>query len=282
MAPREHDRGADTEDRTAVMAQVVEAPADFYDDRYRHGYQRELLASGYDACVLTALRWALARVRAGGKAPGRILDLGCGQGRYMGELAAAFPRAELAGADVSHVGLDLARERFGAAEYLEIGADGVIPAEDESFELITMIDVIEHVIDASRTARALHRLLRPGGWAVLTTPCANKGSIAWIFNLLTNGFEETLDGYGRFRTDEPAHLRRLRSRDARKLLTDAGLEVDAIRWWGHLFTAIADAGPGIARLPLPMRQSLARADWRMGRRLPNGSAMLVVARKNGG
>lgn len=262
------------------MTRVTAAPSDFYDERYRDGYyHRELLESGYDACVLAALRWAFAQVRISGSAPESILDLGCGQGRCMAELAADFPSARLTGADVSHVGLELARKRFPAAEYLELGDDGIVPAPDSSFDLITMVDVIEHVVDAGSESRALHRLLRPGGWAIITTPCANRGSIAWLFNLLTSGFETTPDGYGRFATDEPAHLRRLRSRDARTMLRAAGLEVEAVRWWGHATTVLADNGPGVRQLPPRARHALARLDWRLARRLPNGGAMLVVARR---
>jgi SAM-dependent methyltransferase len=274
------DLRAEGSDRRAVMAQVAEAPSDFYDERYRHGYyHRDLLASGYDACVLASLRWAFEVVRARSPAPERILDLGCGQGRCMPELAALFPRAQLTGADVSRVGLDLARERFPRAEYLQLDDDGVVPAPDSSFDLITMVDVIEHVVDAGTESRALNRLLRPGGWAIITTPCANRGSIAWWFNLLTGGFEATPDGYGRFATDDPAHLRRLRSSDARAMLDRAGLRVEAVRWWGHLATALADVGPGVRRLPPGLRRSIALADWRFLRRVPAGAAMLVVARK---
>jgi SAM-dependent methyltransferase len=280
MAHRDDLRRGGVAERDAVMAQVVEAPADFYDDRYRHGfYREELLASGYDACVLEALRWGIDRVRGAGPAPREILDLGCGQGRCMGELAANFPRARLTGADVSHVGLELARGRFPDATYLELGDEGQVPAGDGSFDLIAMIDVIEHVVDAGETSQELRRLLRPGGSVIITTPCANRGSIAWWFNLITGGFEATLDGYGRFATDEPAHLRRLRSHDLRELLGGAGLEVLDVRWWGHLATALADVAPGLSRLPLGARQSLARLDWRLARRLPNGAAMVAVARK---
>jgi SAM-dependent methyltransferase len=282
MGPGDDLRG-DSEDRRSVMELVVEAPSDFYDERYRHGYyHRSLLESGYDACVLEALRWGFERVRAGGPAPERILDLGCGQGRCMAELAADFPRAELTGADVSHVGLELARRRFPEATYLELGDDGVVPAADASFDLITMVDVIEHVVDAGTESRALYRLLRPGGWAIITTPCANRGSIAWWFNLLTGGFEATLDGYGRFATDDPAHLRRLHSRDARSLLESAGLDVQAVRWWGHVATPLADNAPGFKRLPPRVRRALARLDWRLGRRLPTGDGMLVIARRPAG
>ena len=260
------------------MEIAATAPQPFYDARYRHGYQRDLLASGYDACVLAALRWALERPEVAEPRREAVLDFGCGQGRYMPELAARFPRARISGADISGVALELAAERYPDASYL--AADGHrVPAADESFDLIVSIDVIEHVADAGATAAELARLLRPGGAAVLTTPCANRGSIAWFYNELFGGFEETPDGLGRFATDEPAHLRRLTSGEARRLLEGAGLEVLGTRWWGHALTALADGMPGVRSLPLPRRRGLAMLDWRLFRRIPNGAAMVLLARR---
>jgi len=262
-------------DRNEVIALVSESPSRFYDERYRAGYQAAILDSGYDACVLEALRWAIAEARVGG---GAVLDYGCGQGRYLPVLAELVPGAQLHGADISAVALELAGGRFPAATLTPI-EDQRLPLDGGRFDLIVLIDVIEHVLDAPTTAAELHRLLRPGGVVVLTTPCANRGSAAWAYNRLLAGFEETPDGTGRFATDEPAHLRRLRSREARELLRNAGLEVEALRWWGHLGTPLGDH---FERLPLSFRRRLAMLDWRLFRRMPNGGAMVVVARRPAG
>jgi SAM-dependent methyltransferase len=258
--------------RSEVIALVSESPRRFYDERYRAGYQQSILGSGYDVCVLEALRWAIAGTRLSG---GPVLDFGCGQGRYLPVLAELVPAADLHGADISAVALGLAAERFPAARLVRI-EDERVPFEGERFELIVMIDVIEHVLDAPAAFAELHRLLRPGGVVVLTTPCANRGSAAWAYNRLLAGFEDTPDGTGRFATDEPAHLRRLRSGDARKLLAGAGLELEALRFWGHVGTPLADR---FERLPLGLRRRLAMLDWRLFRQLPNAGAMVLRAHK---
>ncbi len=222
-------READVEgDRDAVMRGAARSPRRFYDGRYRAGYQGEILESGYDACVLAALRWALRPHRG---LRGRVLDFGCGQGRYLPVLARLLPEAELHGADVSAVALELAARRGVRAELQLAEPDGLPETADESIDLALLVDVIEHVAAAGPTMAELRRVLRPGGRIVLTTPCANPGSAAWAYNRLTAGFEETPDGIGRFATDEPAHLRRLRSGEMRGLLAAEGLRTDAIRWW---------------------------------------------------
>ncbi len=221
------------------------------------------------------MRWAVAGSRVDA---GAVLDFGCGQGRYLPVLAELMPEAELHGADISPVALGLASERFPAVTLTRIEGER-LPVEGERFELIVMVDVIEHVLDAPATAAELQRLLRPGGALVLTTPCANRGSAAWTYNRLSAGFEETPDGTGRFATDEPAHLRRLRSGEARELLAAAGLELEAQRFWGHVGTPLGDS---FDRLSLAFKRRLAMLDWKLFRRLPNGGAMVLRARKPGG
>ena len=257
------------------MELAASSPGSFYDERYRAGYQRDLLESGYDACVLAAVRWALARSGLDRRERVAVLDLGCGQGRYIPVLGEALPDAALHGADVSAVALELAAKRVGDAVLLEVDGQRV-PAADESFDLIVLVDVIEHVRDAELTAAELRRLLKPGGVVVLTTPCANRGSIAWAYNAVSDGFERTPDGTGRFSTDEPAHLRRLRSADAHGLLERAGLRVRLTRFWGHLVTPVADR---VTVLPLRARHRLAMLDWHLFRRLPNAGAMVLVAQR---
>ncbi len=255
------------------MRGAARAPRRFYDGRYREGYQSAILESGYDACVLAALRWALRPYRSL-REP--VLDFGCGQGRYLPVLGALLPGAELRGADISPVALELAASRSVEAALTLADPDGLPEIATESIGLTVMVDVIEHVADAGRTVTEIRRVLRPGGHLVLTTPCANPGSIGWLYNRLTVGFEQTPDGIGRFATDEPAHLRRLHSGEARGMLAAAGMRVDVVRWWGHLVTPLADR---LESLPLPLRRQAALLDWRLFRRLPNGGAMVVVAHK---
>lgn len=95
----------------------------------------------------------------------RILDIGCGTGANL-ELLSQFGEAE--GVDVSADALAFCHERGlrnvrqGAAEHL--------PWEDGSFDLVTGLDVVEHLDDDIAGLREMRRVLRPGGYAFLFVP----------------------------------------------------------------------------------------------------------------
>ena len=248
----------------------------FYDDRYEHGYMRDFV-DPYEACRVVTVRDTLRRLPG---EPERVLDYGCGEGRYLEVVRERFPNARLVGCDVSSVALDHARRRRPWADYTKMD-DERAPLEDGSFDLILSVEVLEHVADVELATRELARLLAPGGRLVLTTPCANPGSLEWTINRLRGGLQRTSDGYGRFATDEPGHLRRLTSRDLRVLLQRAGLVVDRMDFRAQLFAALMIRVPGRAARVLGRRGmvELGLLDWRLFRRLPNGATVIVVAQR---
>jgi hypothetical protein len=93
-------------------------------------------------------------------------------------------------------------------------------------------------------------------------------------NRMAGGLEWTPDGYGRFGTDEPGHLRRLTSRDLRVLLARAAISVDRIDYRAHFFSTLM-AQPHATRLPLGLRVAVGMLDWQLFRRLPNAATMVA-------
>jgi len=100
----------------------------------------------------------------------RILDLGCGRGWLSRSLAA---RGEVLGADVTAAAVERARELFPGLRFERADVEGLLASRGEaSFDLVVASEVLEHVGDGDKPAflRGVHRLLRPGGHAILTTP----------------------------------------------------------------------------------------------------------------
>jgi len=95
----------------------------------------------------------------------RILDVGCGTGANL-QMLAQFGAAE--GVDVSSEALEFCRAR-GLAKVRQ-GAAETLPYEDASFDLVTGLDVVEHLDDDLSGLREMRRVLRPGGRALLFVP----------------------------------------------------------------------------------------------------------------
>jgi ubiquinone/menaquinone biosynthesis C-methylase UbiE len=99
----------------------------------------------------------------------RILDLGCGTGRYSESLAAHFD-AEVVGVDPSEKMLDQARTKLrdNRVRY-ETGCGEAIPLPDDSVDLIFMSMSFHHFHDPMLAARECRRVLRDGGTALVRT-----------------------------------------------------------------------------------------------------------------
>jgi SAM-dependent methyltransferase len=100
-----------------------------------------------------------------GKLRPRILDVGCGTGANL-QMLSRFGAAE--GVDVSTEALDFCRAR-GLAQVKQ-GAAESLPFADASFDLVTGLDVVEHLDDDIAGLSEMHRVLRPNGRAVLFVP----------------------------------------------------------------------------------------------------------------
>jgi 2-polyprenyl-3-methyl-5-hydroxy-6-metoxy-1,4-benzoquinol methylase len=99
------------------------------------------------------------------KRPGRVLDIGCGNGEWL-------LLAKAAGWQVAGVDPDPTARALGGRQGLEIREGGADAWADqpETFDVITMNHVIEHVHDPLETLRTIRTLLRPGGHLFVETP----------------------------------------------------------------------------------------------------------------
>ena len=95
----------------------------------------------------------------------RILDVGCGTGANL-KMLASFGEAE--GVDISQQALEFCRQR--GLENVKFGAAESLPYEAGSFDLVTALDVIEHLDDDHAGLSEIGRVLRPGGRALLFVP----------------------------------------------------------------------------------------------------------------
>ena len=144
--------------------------------------------------------WAWERRRAlllAEVEPGqRVLDLGCGAGRFIAALQDAG--ADPVGVEIAEAALERARRNVPGAELHALAADGAIPLEDASVDLVWCSEVLEHVPDTAGLLSEARRVLRTGGRLLVTTPSHDLPRRALIALARFDGHFDPLGQHVRF------------------------------------------------------------------------------------
>jgi 2-polyprenyl-6-hydroxyphenyl methylase/3-demethylubiquinone-9 3-methyltransferase len=98
----------------------------------------------------------------------RVLDLGCGAGRFLAALEQAG--AEPVGVEIAAEALERARRNVPGAELALLEPDGSLPLAHHSVDVVWCSEVLEHVADAGQLLHEARRVLRPGGRLLVTVP----------------------------------------------------------------------------------------------------------------
>jgi 2-polyprenyl-3-methyl-5-hydroxy-6-metoxy-1,4-benzoquinol methylase len=109
-------------------------------------------------------RYQLAAQFAAGR---RVLDAGCGEGFGTAVLQSAGA-STVVGVDIDRASVKHASQRYGL-DFVEADL-GALPYEEESFDLVTCFETIEHVADGSRALSELRRVLAVDGLLLVSTP----------------------------------------------------------------------------------------------------------------
>jgi len=97
----------------------------------------------------------------------KVLDVGTG----AGDLAHGLKEQ---GYDVSALDIDPSACKHAEVEVTRCDVMSGLPHEDGTFDMLTALELIEHMEDPFKAVREFHRVLKPGGLLLLTTPnCGN-------------------------------------------------------------------------------------------------------------
>ena len=115
----------------------------------------------------------------------RVIDVGCGGGILAESIAKRGARVK--GIDLAQKPLRVAQlhqleSGVGNLDYEEIAAEVIARREPNSFDVVTCMEVLEHVPDPAQTVAACARLVRPNGHIFLST--INRNPKAYLFAIL--------------------------------------------------------------------------------------------------
>lgn len=98
-----------------------------------------------------------------------IIDLGCGTGWLSSILVHIGPTV---GVDLSDLAIEAAKQKYPLVKFVQADIQNCSHLELGSFDVVVSQEVIEHFIDQSQHLHLAHKLLRPQGYLILTTPNA--------------------------------------------------------------------------------------------------------------
>lgn len=199
---------------------------------------------------------------------GKLLELGCGGGRFLRGIAAARPGLALVGIDLSRRALAAAAARTPGAEFRRVESpEAALPATDGEFDALCVFDVLEHVPDPARTLAEVRRVLRAGGIFHLHVPCEGDALSLWRWLPGQRGPRALKRGLA-------GHVHTFRRAEIGRLLDSAGFTVLRRRHSLHVFGNLADVAL-FAGLGLRRRFTRARA-------VTSGTVLAAAAQKDGG
>jgi len=204
--------------------------------------------------------------------PGRqILDIGCGTGATMDHLR---KYGEVQGIDLAMIPLGFSRRRGHQRTMCASATE--LPFADDSFDLVTALDVVEHLDDDVKGLGEIRRVLKPGAPAVIYVPAFQA---LWGPN-----------------DDQSGHKRRYRLSQLQAAAEAAGLKVERISysnfamflpiWLGRkLLNLLGRTEASENRINHPLiNNALAwlfasEANWLRRHQLPFGVSIVCVVRK---
>jgi len=147
---------------------------------------------------------------------GSVLDIGCGDGRLLRQLSKSGKKLDLHGIELPGPAAKRASSIPGV--HLHLGALDTVDFRPETFDLITMVHVIEHLPLPGVALEKIGRWLKPGGRLFLAFPNISS-------------WQARLFGPAWFHLDPPRHLTLVPPTSMIEVLAQAGFESERIRHW---------------------------------------------------
>ncbi|HEY1398187.1 bifunctional 2-polyprenyl-6-hydroxyphenol methylase/3-demethylubiquinol 3-O-methyltransferase UbiG [Roseateles sp.] len=168
----------------------------------------------------------------------RVLDVGCGGGILAESMA--HRGAEVLGIDLADKGLKVAMlhaaQSQASVAYRHVAAEDLASECPGSFDVVTCMEMLEHVPDPAQVVAACSALVKPGGWVFFST--INRSPLSWLVAIF--GAERVLKVLPRGTHDyakfiKPAKLKAMAATAGLVLREEKGLRYNPITRTFRLF-----------------------------------------------
>lgn len=151
-----------------------------------------------------------------------FLDVGCASGYMLSEIASAYPHAEYHGIDVHTQAIKFAKRKYPYIKF-RVGFAEKLPFNNDTFDIITFYETIEHVENPLASLKEIRRVLKKGCACIVAMDSGNL-----LFRLTWLIWENTTG-----KVWKGAHLHPFHHNDLEKLIRKSGLKIKK-KFFTHL------------------------------------------------
>lgn len=234
--------------RPGLFFAVKMVTANIYDDYYKNETATRF-NFGLEQVVKLFRLWRAIKIKTLVPGATSILDIGCGRGWMLYFLKNYFGFEDVAGTQISLPAIKFARERLGLKIYDQDLLELKLPGE--SFDVLTIWHVLEHVPDPVSYVKEMYRLLKPGGTLMVEVPNLD----AW---------SRQLSGQYWLSWDPKYHLTFFDPASLSKLLTSNGFKIKAVHTHSleySTFTSVQSLVSKITKTDQRFFEWLQRPSW---------------------
>lgn len=185
------------------------------------------------------------------KSQQRILDIGCGDG----VLLSFIKNAKLYGVDLDQTSLDFAATKVNA-KFIQAPATK-LPFKNNCFDVVLAAEIIEHLTQPKKLIQEVKRVLKPGGYLIITTPVKQSGKLTdqlHVQEFSATELTKLLQTYFQSVTIFQSHPLWLKKLYTFTLFNFGRFHLDLFRWLINALTLITGYNPFNCRRSQPTQQ----------------------------
>jgi ubiquinone/menaquinone biosynthesis C-methylase UbiE len=149
-----------------------------------------------------------------------VLDIGCAGGYLTNILSKLTKCSKIIGLDLSDKAVEYAQEKYGSKKISFMVSDAQnIHLPSSKFDLVSAIEILEHVENPLAVLKEIHRVLKSNGTLLLAVPISNFGfETIWYLWTKTKG-----------RVWKDAHLHKFKNKDIVDIIESSGFSIKEIK-----------------------------------------------------
>lgn len=161
---------------------------------------------------------------------GRMLDIGCGGGRFINLLKSFRKEFVCFGTDISKNAISIASEETTDVNFVVSDITN-LPFKQESVHIVLAFDVFEHISDVKKTIHNIYFPLKKNGIMIAYIPCEGEPfTLYWLLSKLKIGDKLLIKHFG--------HIQSFQKAEIEDLLKDVGFKIIEKSYSDHLISQI--------------------------------------------